>query len=244
MENRQEISLERKIMSRRSILFIIIVLSFIAGIVFWFREPIIELTVGFYNVISDRERIKTYIVSFGMGAPFIFIFFQVLQVMFAPIPGEATGFIGGFLFGATNGFIYSSIGLTVGSWINFLIGRFLGKRYIRKLIPAKKLERFDTLLKRQGVIILFILFVFPGFPKDYLCLFLGMSALPLKVFMILTAFGRMPGTYMLSLQGASLFDKNYVVFAIIGAVCVLAAIFAYIYREGLYQWIEKYNRQS
>jgi uncharacterized membrane protein YdjX (TVP38/TMEM64 family) len=183
-------------------------------------------------------------MSFGMGAPFIFIFIQILQVMFAPIPGEATGFVGGYLFGTIRGFIYSSIGLTVGSWINFIIGRFLGKRYIRKLIPETKLTKFDTLLKRQGVIVLFILFIFPGFPKDYLCLFLGMSTLPLKVFMVLTAIGRMPGTFMLSLQGSSLFEKNYLAFAVITAICLVAAILAYKFRDRLYLWIEKYNNPS
>ena len=102
---------------------------------------------------------------------------QILQVIFAPVPGEATGFIGGYLFGTIKGFLYSSIALTIGSWINFAIGRFFGERYVRKLIPPAKFEKFDRILKHQGVIIIFFLFVFPGFPKDYLCLFLGLSTL-------------------------------------------------------------------
>ena len=78
----------------------------------------------------------------------------------APVPGEATGFIGGYLFGILPGFIYSSIGLTAGSWLNFTIGRQLGVRFVRKMIPQDKFDRFDTLLRRQGVIVIFILFVF------------------------------------------------------------------------------------
>ncbi len=78
----------------------------------------------------------------------------MLQVIFAPVPGEATGFIGGYLFGTFKGFFFSSIGLTIGSWLNFIIGRFLGERYIRKLIPAGPLERFDKALKRQGIFVI------------------------------------------------------------------------------------------
>jgi len=164
-----------------------------------------------------------------------------LQVLFAPVPGEVTSFIGGYLFGATKGFIYSSVGLSIGSMMNFGIGRFLGKRYIRGLIPADKLERFDKIIRRQGIIIVFLLFVFPGFPKDYLCLFLGVSAIPFQVFIILASIGRMPGTFMLSLQGEFLYDEMYGFFILILAACVILSALAYFYRENIYRWIERFK---
>jgi len=206
-----------------------------------YRIPLWEKTTYYYDIFTDREQIKAFVTSFGKGAPVVFIIIQILQVLLAPFPGEATGFIGGFLFGATKGFFYSSIGLTVGSLINFTIGRFLGKRFVRKLIPPAQLERMDNLVKHQGVIVLFALFVFPGFPKDYLCLFLGLSAIPLKIFIILTTIGRMPGTLMLSLQGSYIFEQSYGWFALIASVCLVIIFLAYRYREGLYRWIEKFN---
>ena len=206
-----------------------------------YRIPLWEKISVYYDIFTDREQTKAFIASFGTGAPVVFILIQMLQVLLAPFPGEATGFIGGFLFGATKGFLYSSIGLTVGSLINFIIGRFLGKRFVRKLIPPAQLERMDNLVRHQGVIVLFGLFVFPGFPKDYLCLFLGLSAIPLKIFILLTAIGRMPGTLMLSLQGSYIFEQSYGWFALIVSVCLVLIFLAYRYREGLYRWIEKFN---
>jgi uncharacterized membrane protein YdjX (TVP38/TMEM64 family) len=169
--------------------------------------------------------------------------FQILQVLLAPVPGEATGFIGGYLFGTLPGFIYSSIGLTVGSWVNFMIGRFLGERYVRKLIPAHRFQKIDGMIKRQGVIVLFIVFLFPGFPKDYLCLALGLSTLPIKLFIILAGLGRMPGTFALSLQGAFLYDQNYILLGIMAIVCLILALLGYIYRERIYLWIEKFGNK-
>ena len=220
-----------------SILIVILLLGYIYRIQIW--EKIVE----YFLVFSDREQIKSFITSFGAGAPVVFIIIQILQVLFAPVPGEATGFIGGFLFGTVKGFLFSSIGLAVGSCLNFLVGRFLGKRYIRRLIPDDYLGRFDAFLKRQGVVVIFILFVFPGFPKDYLCLFLGLSTLPLKVFIILATIGRMPGTFLLSLQGAYLFEQNYMVFALILCLCIILSLLAYRYKEGLYKWLEKFNNK-
>ena len=220
-----------------TLIFVVVIILF-----FLYRAIIWEKLVQYYKLFKDEEQSKAFIRSFGMGAPAVFIIFQVLQVLFAPVPGEATGFIGGILFGAGQGFVYSSIGLSIGSWINFSIGRFFGKRYVRKLIPDDKLEWFDSLLKRQGIVVISILFVFPGFPKDYLCYFLGLSTFPWKVFIILASFGRMPGTFMLSLQGAFLF-RSYGWFALLLGLCLLLAGFGYWYRNQLYQWIERLNNR-
>ena len=208
-------------------------------VVFWFRVPIWEKMVDLYRLFSDREQIRLLISSFGNSAPPVFMLIQILQVIFAPVPGEATGFIGGYLFGTLPGFIYSSIGLTVGSWLNFVIGRFLGERYVRRRIPAHQFQKIDGLVKRQGVILLFILFLFPGFPKDYLCLALGVSTLPMKIFILLAGIGRMPGTFALSLQGEFLYEQNYVLLGVIFAACLILALLCYGYRERIYLWVEK-----
>jgi uncharacterized membrane protein YdjX (TVP38/TMEM64 family) len=88
-----------------------------------------EAYLGFRDLVrffSSRTRVSVFVSSFGPFAPLVFMGIQFLQVLFAPIPGELTGFIGGFLFGTGAGFIYSTIGLTLGSWVAFLIARRLG----------------------------------------------------------------------------------------------------------------------
>jgi len=224
-----------------SIILTLIVFGFV---VFWFRIPIWEKITDLYRLFSDREKIRLLISSFGTSAPPVFMLIQILQVIFAPVPGEATGFIGGYLFGTLPGFIYSSIGLTVGSWLNFVIGRFLGERYVRKRIPARQFQKIDGLVKRQGVIVLFILFLFPGFPKDYLCLALGVSTLPMKIFILLAGIGRMPGTLALSLQGEFLYEQNYFLLGVMVAACLILALLCYGYREKIYLWIEKMEKNN
>ena len=215
------------------------VLLILSLMLFFYGGELWSLIVRFFYFLSDREKIRVYIEGFGHAAPWIFMLVQILQVLLAPVPGEATGFIGGYLFGVTKGFIFSSIALSIGSIINFGLGRFLGQRYVRKVIPAKYLARFDMVAKREGVLIVFMLFVFPGFPKDYLCLFLGLSALPFKIFVFMTTIGRMPGTFILSLQGAMLFEQNYWILAIATAICSGIVLIGYRYRESFYAWIDK-----
>lgn len=213
-------------------------------LVLLFRHDIATGLMTAYRWIADRDQVAQFVSTFGNGAPIAFMALQVLQVVLAPVPGEATGFIGGYLFGTVRGFVYSSMALAVGSWINFAIGRFLGRRYVRRWIPAEKLAHFDYLLKRQGIIVLLILFVFPGFPKDYLCLFLGVTAIPLKAFLLIASIGRMPGTLMLSIQGEFVFQKNYAIFAVVFGVTVLAAVLSIRYRETIYRWMERLNGKT
>jgi len=216
----------------------------IGGLAIIFRGQLAEALRSAYQLITHREKIEAFITGAGPWAPLVFMGIQIAQVVLAPIPGEATGFIGGYLFGAAQGFLYSSVSLAVGSLINFFIGRFLGQRFIRRVIPAPKRQRMDQMVTHNGALVILLLFVFPGFPKDYLCLFLGVTAMPLKLFILMATFGRMPGTLMLSLQGAVLFERMYGLFAIMLGLCGLGVLLAYRYRERLYKWIEKMNHSG
>lgn len=205
-----------------------------------------ERITAWYGLVKDPEQVRIFLDTLDekwgpVGAPLAFVAIQILQVMFAPFPGEASGFLGGYLFGTIPGFVYSSIGLTAGSAINFALARVLGRRYVGKWVPAHQLRKFDTLARRQGAIVFFLFFVFPGFPKDYLCVFLGLTSLSAKVFILMAGIGRMPGTIMLSLQGAQVFEQNYTTLIILIAISLALAIPAYCWREQIYAWIDRAN---
>jgi uncharacterized membrane protein YdjX (TVP38/TMEM64 family) len=233
---------------RRGTLYVRIALALmvaglIAGTACMHWDKVVFYFHRYYDLLVDNERISKFIRSFGMAAPPVFILIQILQVIFAPVPGEATGFIGGYLFGALPGFLYSSVGLSLGSWVNLALGRYLGKRVVRKIISSDHMEKFDRILKHQGVIIFFLFFIIPGFPKDYLCLFLGVSKVPLRILLLMASVGRIPGTLMLSLQGAALFDKNFGLTFVLLLLCLLIGGLSYVYREGIYAWVDKFNEK-
>ena len=196
--------------------------------------------IAWYGLVSDRAQVETFMKAWGpIGAPLAFIALQVFQVVLAPIPGEASGFAGGYLFGVVPGLIYSMIGLTVGSVVNFMLGRFLGRRYVATWMSAESLERFDTLAKRQGAILFFIFFLLPGFPKDYLCIFLGLTGISLQAFTLMAGIGRIPGTLMLSLQGAEVFQHDYATLVVLILITLAFAVPAYHWRDRVYAWIDR-----
>jgi uncharacterized membrane protein YdjX (TVP38/TMEM64 family) len=208
----------------------------------------------YYQIFTDKElleakkeKLRASLGRLGYWGHLLFIIIQALQVVLAPIPGEATGFFGGYFFGTPLGLLYSTIGLTLGSMAAFLLGHWLEKRYIAKIISPETLQRFDFLMERQGVLVAFILFLIPGFPKDALCFILGLSPMNFRVFLVICIIGRFPGTLMLTLQGAQVYKGNYWNTLILTAVCLLLAGAAYFFRETLYEWIkrlEEYRRNG
>jgi uncharacterized membrane protein YdjX (TVP38/TMEM64 family) len=202
------------------------------------------LLLDWYGFLSSKEKVRAWLMSFGPGAPLVFITIQSLQVVFAPIPGEATGFLGGYLFGIPKGFLYSTVGLTLGSTFAFLLGRWMEIHFVEKVVRKETLEKFDFIIERQGALIAFLFFLIPGFPKDYLCFILGLSKMPLRVFLIINIIGRMPGTFLLTLQGANVYKGNYITFFILLGVFLAAGLLMLLYKETLYRWLRRWSKQN
>ncbi len=215
--------------------------------VFHYRSYLWGQVTNFFDLALEKEWVESVLKAAGPLAPLIFILIQSFQVVFAPIPGEATGFIGGYLFGVFPGLLYSTLGLTLGSVGAFLIARWLEKHYVARWIPAEVLQKFDFLMERQGALVSFILFLLPGFPKDYLCFVLGLSRMSLKLFLVICVLGRIPGTLLLTLQGAQVYKGNYYSTLVILGLCLVVIVVLAYYREEVYGWIKRFdhpNRQE
>ncbi|MEE8503954.1 MAG: VTT domain-containing protein [candidate division NC10 bacterium] len=151
------------------------------------------------ELFTDRNRLRAMVLSYGNLAPLAFVVMQVTQVVISFIPGEATGFLGGFIFGAFRGFLYSSFGLSLGSLLAFGLARWLGLRFVRRIVRPGLYRRFAFLREPRGILAVFLLFLIPGFPKDTLSFILGVTPIPLWSFFIVMSVGRMPGTWLLSI---------------------------------------------
>lgn len=176
-----------------------------------------------YLFFKDRSKLVNFIKSYPHDE-LIFILLQILQVVAAPIPGELSGLIGGYLYGPLWGTIYSTIGLTIGSWLAFLLARFFGMELLEKVVKKEVFEKFDHFMEHKGLLVSFLLFLIPGFPKDYLCYIMGVSRIPALTFIIISTIGRFFGTMLLSITGNIARNEQYLLLAIVVAVGI--AVFA------------------
>ena len=156
---------------------------------------------GLIDYFTDRQRLVNFINKHRAYAAFIFIGFQTLQVIAAPVPGEVTGFVGGVFFGAGWGILYSTIGLTLGSWIAFVLARLAGRPLVQMVVNPDTIKRYDYVMKHKGLFLAFLMFLIPGFPKDILCYLLGLGHMSQRHFLLVSTSGRLLGTTLLTLGG-------------------------------------------
>jgi uncharacterized membrane protein YdjX (TVP38/TMEM64 family) len=185
----------------------------------------------------DKHFLKQTLRDWGILAPLFFIVLQALQVVFSPIPGEATGFLGGYLFGEGLGLVYSTVGLTLGSVAAFALGRWLGAHYVRNFVRKETWDKLGFIVEAEGAILCFIIFLIPGLPKDMVCYLFGLSPMPIWVFTVVSGLGRIPGTWVLSAQGAHTATGNYVYVIVITAIVVAIALPLYYYRHRIMAWM-------
>jgi uncharacterized membrane protein YdjX (TVP38/TMEM64 family) len=195
--------------------------------------------VKLWDLFHDRHQLKEVIRSFGPYSPLIFILLQIIQVVVAPIPGEAIEFLGGYVFGVLGGMVYSMIGLILGSGFAFSIARIFEKQAIERFVSPELRKKFDYLIGHEGVILSFLLFLIPGFPKDTLCYILGLTPMHWGIFLIISTIGRIPVTLMTTLEGSKVFEHQYVLFLILLGISALIILVFYIYHEEIHQRIKK-----
>jgi uncharacterized membrane protein YdjX (TVP38/TMEM64 family) len=220
-----------------SLLVCLGILSLLGYIYLW---PLLK---PYYAIIADKEKISAIFRAAGDWAPIVYILLEVAQVltMFWPVPLEIAG---GFLFGLPLGIVYSMIGLTLGAVVAFLLGRWLERTYLSRVIDPEKLLRFQKLMKREGTLAAFIIYLVPGVPKDFVSYALGFTTLSLKFFVVAVAVFRLPSTFLLTLQGAEAAQGHYWLSAgLIGGNYILAVLI-YRYRGYLYQWIKAWQPEE
>ena len=229
------------------IFYLVLILAGIGAVALYAFQPdnIFGKVLSYLqNSRQHGEQLREAILAKGAFAPLIFITLQILQVVVAPIPGEASGGLGGYLFGALPSFVYSTIGLTIGSWLAFMVGRLLSDLVRRRLEHTVIYKRFNHLVSKGDFAIPFVLFLLPGFPKDSLAYLLGMSHMPLPVFLFITFVGRMPGTLLLSFQGAEIYQGDYLKFALLLGVSALIALPYAFYHKRILAWLTHYNKRT
>lgn len=191
------------------------------------------------HLYKDPVYLQETLRSWGWLAPVVFIVIQALQVILSPVPGEATGILGGFLFGLGRGFVYSTVGLTLGTMAAFWIGRWVGASFLRRYVAGHVWERLGFIVEAEGAILAFLIYLIPGFPKDIVSYVFGLSPMPAWLFALVSTLGRMPGTWVLSAQGSKTAAGEYIQLALLTAVVAAVTIPLYYYRHRIVGWLRR-----
>ena len=151
---------------------------------------ILERT-GFFSIIQNSESLQDYLEETGVWMPILYIVLQYLQVIILPIPSVVSTLAGLALFGPFRAMIYSLIGIILGSFTAYFIGKKLGYKAVAWMIGEETLNKWQQKLKGKDNLFLTLMFLFPVFPDDVLCFVAGLSSMSNTYFSIMIVFSRL-----------------------------------------------------
>lgn len=215
----------------------------------WIVVLLVVLGLGYVAIdryapfLADPVALRAWVTGFGIWAPLVFIALQAVQVIVAPIPGQVTVLLGGFLFGAVAGTVYSLVGATIGSAVVFFLSRRYGRRYVERVVTPTVLSQFDAFTRGNALPAIFLAFLVPGIPDDILCFAAGLTDIDLWKLVSVSFVGRIPSFLLVSVIGLELANSN-LLSALALAVGFLALVaITYRYRALLMRRISARSSQ-
>lgn len=199
-------------------------LSITAFLIFILFSLFLFIMVGVPMVkhAKDPEAFRTWIDSMGIWGRIAFIGMNILQVLVAVIPGGPLEVAGGYAFGHFEAMILCTIGMGIGSALVFLLVRYFGYKLVEAFFPVEKINELKFLksTKSRDILIL-LLFLIPGTPKDLVAYFCGLTEIKFSTFILIATFARIPGIWGSTAGGSAMGDKSYV-----AALIIMAIVFA------------------
>ncbi len=169
------------------------------------------LALPYVRRLSDPETqrfIQNWIGERGLWGILILLGLQVLQVIIAFIPGEPMELLAGALCGALGGTVLCLTGTVLASACIFALSRRYGRRLLALLgFGEKQVAQWKWLQRdeqsEKADLVIFLVFLIPGTPKDMLTYVVGMTRVSLKRFLWLSTLARVPSVLSSTLIGSS-----------------------------------------
>ena len=191
------------------------------------------LSAPLYSLFKNPDKIKNFILGFGIFAPLVLILLQVLQVLIAPIPGQITGFASGYIFGTVKGTFYTTVATVLGSLVVFVLARKLGRPFVEKVIDKATLKKFDYISGEKGTFALFLIYLLPALPDDAISFMAGLTQITIKKLVLIAFLGRLPGLLILNMVGSGVAGANAKFSVILFSALMVVSFLIYVNRERL-----------
>ena len=146
-----------------SVLKILLLIAIVAGIplyIYFFQGDWLKQFEGFDDVVAYLQRYKWESVP-------IYIGLQVLQIVISVIPGQVFQFAAGYLYSFFPALLFSICGAFIGTTLSFYLAKMLGRDFVHLFFGREKTHEYvQKLNSKRAYMIVFILYLIPGLPKD------------------------------------------------------------------------------
>jgi uncharacterized membrane protein YdjX (TVP38/TMEM64 family) len=207
---------------------ILLAVAFVSVLVFFS----VRYTPLITEFISDTDKFRDFILSYGHKGVLVFVGCQFIQILIPFIPGEVVQIAGGYVYGTFVGSIYMVLGAIIGTVIVFYTARIIGYPIVKIFVKPAKMEKYKVILNsKKAEIIIFVMMLIPGFPKDTLVYIAGLTPIKPIRFIVISIVARMPGLIGCAFIGSSIHHKDYTTVIIMSVITIVIIGLSYIFRK-------------
>lgn len=190
--------------------------------------PLVKLL----QTAEGRVQIKETVGSMPVLSVVLYIILQAVQIIVALIPGGPMQLLGGMLFGKLFGFIFCMLGTLLGTAVVFYLVKLIGSPLVEALVAKKNFKTLKILENQRNLeILVFVMFLIPGVPKDALTYLVPLTKMPAERFFVISTVARAPAVFMSIIVGNSLSEGNFVFSIIIFLILVAIAATGVLYKD-------------
>ena len=185
------------------IILAILVLTLFIGIT-TYLFPVMKDLSSIEGQIAFKEKVD----NSGMFGLLSLFGLQVAQIFLIIVPGEPIEILAGMCYGGFLGTIFIMVSAFIISTTIFFLVRKFGRKFVYDFCDEKKVAKIENSKLFQNPkkieLIMLILFLIPGTPKDLLVYIAGL--LPIKPirFILISSLARFPSVISSTLAGENL----------------------------------------
>jgi uncharacterized membrane protein YdjX (TVP38/TMEM64 family) len=204
------------------------------------------LMIVFYKMgvlsFQQVETIKTFVLSFGLLAPLVFILlFTLAPLIF--FPDGILALAGGLIFGLYAGSVYIIIGALCGGSLSFYLARTYGT-WLRDKLAHEKWIHFQKSVKNHGFIMIFLLRLVPLVPFNIISYSAGFSTIRYRDFFFATLLGMSPGVLVYANIGAKSLAFGTKEFYMAVALLLFLVVFSMVLKNSVKKRLDRYEEHS
>lgn len=220
------IRLRRKALRRR-VLIGLVAAAAVTALLCW------EYLPGLLAWLADARAVRAFVADHAFASRLTMLGINIVQVLLAFLPGEPVELASGYAFGFWEGTALCLVASGLATSAIYWATRRWGWKLVGLFFDRSLFDRFSWLKSAKRLeLIMFIVFLIPGTPKDFLTYFAGLTNMRFLPVVLIATLGRIPSIATSTITASAVGSGNWpLVACTLVASAFLLAVGGLMYRR-------------
>lgn len=221
-----EIDVRRKALRRR-VLIGLVTAATVTALLCW------EYLPGLLAWLADARAVRAFVSDHAFVSRLAMLGINIVQVLLAFLPGEPVELASGYAFGFWEGTALCLVASGLATSAIYWATRRWGWKLVGLFFDRSLFDRFSWLKSAKRLeLIMLIVFLIPGTPKDFLTYFAGLTNMRFLPVVLIATFGRIPSIVTSTIAASAVGSGNWpLVACTLVASAFLLAVGGLMYRR-------------